>query len=326
MRRQALRFAFLLLVIGVVFAGIFVWGYSQFMRPGPLFADKVLVIQKGAGVNAIAGQLARGGVIESPLIFRIGVLFSGFEKALRAGEYLFPVAVTPNDAMALIAGGKTVVRKLTVPEGLTTGEVFTLIARAKGLQGLLGPRPAEGAMLPETYNYAYGDGRAELVGRMTSAMTETLNDLWQSRAMNLPLKTPEEALILASMIEKETAVASERAHIAGVFVNRLKRRIKLQSDPTVAYGIALEDGALERPLTRADLKRPTPFNTYLHQGLPPTPISTPGRLSIEAALNPTPTDDLYFVADGSGGHVFARTLKEHNRNVAKWRKLNKSGP
>ncbi len=319
---MALRFAFLLLVIGVVFAGVFVWGYGQFIRPGPLAADRTLVIAKGAGVKAISGQLARGGVIKSPLIFRLGVRFSGYDKALRAGEYLFPAAVTPKAAMLLIAGGKTVIRKLTVPEGLATGEIFTLIAQAQGLEGPSGPKPAEGAMLPETYYYAYGDSRAELVRRMTDAMTETLATLWQSRAPGLPFKDKEEALILASIIEKETAVAAERPHIAGVFVNRLKRRMKLQSDPTVAYGIALEDGALDRPLTRADLKRPTPFNTYLHQGLPPTPISNPGRLSIEAALNPAPTDDLYFVADGSGGHVFARTLKEHNRNVAKWRKLN----
>ncbi len=322
MRRRVLRFAFLLLAVGVVFAGAFVWGYGQFMRPGPLAAERTLVIAKGAGVNAIAGLLAREGVIEDPLIFRIGVRLFGFEKALRAGEYLFPAAVTPNAAMALIVGGKTVVRKLTVPEGLTTGEIFTLIVRAKGLKGLPGPRPAEGAMLPETYNYAYGDSRAELVRRMTDAMSETLATLWRSRAPGLPFRDKAEALILASMIEKETASAGERARIAGVFVNRLKRRMKLQSDPTVAYGMALEDGAFERPLTRADLKRPTPFNTYLHQGLPPTPIDNPGRLSIEAALNPIKTDDLYFVADGSGGHLFARTLKEHNRNVARWRKLN----
>ncbi len=322
MRRQALRFAFLLLVIGVVFAGVFVWGYGRFMRPGPLAADRTLVIAKGSGVNAIAAQLARGGVIESPLIFRIGVRLSGSDKALRAGEYIFPARITPKDAMALIAGGKTVLRKLTVPEGLGTGEVLTLIAQAKGLKGLAGAKPAEGAMLPETYYYAYGDSRAELVRRMTGAMSETLNALWQTRAPGLPFRGKAEALVLASMIEKETAVTGERALIAGVFINRLKRRMKLQSDPTVAYGIALEDGTFERPLTRADLKRPTPFNTYLHQGLPPTPISNPGRLSIEAALNPAPTGDLYFVADGSGGHVFSRTLKEHNRNVAKWRKLN----
>lgn len=322
MRRRALRFAFLLLVIGVVFAGVFVWGYGQFTRPGPLVADRTLVIAKGAGVKAIAGRLAREGVIERPLIFRLGVMFSGYEKALKAGEYLFPARVSPKGAMALIASGKTVVRKLTVPEGLTTNEIFTLIGQAKGLKGFAGPRPAEGAMLPETYYYAYGDSRAGLVRRMTAAMSETLAALWQSRAPGLPLKDQEEALILASIIEKETAMAGERPHIAGVFVNRLKRRMKLQSDPTVAYGIALADGTFGGALTRADLKRPTPFNTYIHQGLPPTPISNPGRLSIEAALNPAPTDDLYFVADGSGGHVFARTLKEHNRNVAKWRKLN----
>ncbi len=322
MRRRALRLVFILLAVGVGFAGVFVWGYGRFMRPGPLAAERTLIIAKGAGVKAIAGLLARGGVIEDPLIFRLGVRFSGFSKALRAGEYLFPTRISPKDAMALIVGGKTVVRKLTVPEGLTTDRIFSLIAKAPGLEGLPGPKPAEGTMLPETYHYSHGDSRAGVVRRMTDAMSETLNALWRSRAYGLPFKDREEAVIMASIIEKETALAGERAHIAGVFVNRLKRRMKLQSDPSVAYGMALEDGPLERPLTRADLKRPTPFNTYLHQGLPPAPIDNPGRLSIEAALNPMKTDDLYFVADGSGGHVFARTLKEHNRNVAKWRKLN----
>jgi len=322
LRSLALRFAFLLLVIAVVSSGVFVWGYGQFMRPGPLTTETALVIPKGAGVAAIAGQLAAAGVIQRPLIFRVGVRLFGRDRGLQAGEYLFPATVAPKDAMQIILSGKTVVRKLTVAEGLTTDEIFALVAGAGGLKGLPGPRPAEGALLPETYHFAFGDSREEIIGRMTRAMKETLDTLWRSRAPDGMLESPAEALVLASIIEKETAVAAERPHIAGVFFNRFRRGMKLQSDPTVAYGIGLEDGPLDRPLTRADLKRPTPFNTYLNGGLPPAPICNPGRASIEAALNPIKTDDFYFVADGTGGHVFAKTLKAHNRNVAKWRKMN----
>jgi len=320
----ALRFAFLFLVIAVVSAGLFVWSYGQFMRPGPLKADTQLVIPKGAGLKAIAGQLNEAGVIDRPWIFRAGVRLFGKDKGLQAGEYLFPAGASPSTAMQIILSGKTVVRKLTVAEGLTTDEIFALVAGAEGLEGLPGPRAAEGALLPETYHYAYGDSRRDMIGRMKQGMRDALANAWATRRSDLPIGSPEEALILASIIEKETASPEERSHIAGVFVNRLMRGMKLQSDPTVAYGIRLEDGASDRALTLADLKRPTPFNTYLIDGLPPAPISNPGRASIEAALNPIKTDDFYFVADGNGGHVFAKTLKAHNRNVAKWRKIKKS--
>jgi UPF0755 protein len=203
-----------------------------------------------------------------------------------------------------------------------------LVERAEGLEGPITVKPAEGALLPETYNYSWGDSRDAMVRRMMRAMDQTLADLWSKRPANSPMASPQEAVIVASIVERETGVASERPLVASVVVNRLKRSMRLQSDPTVAYGVALGEGLpgtiLSRPLTRDDLQRPTPYNTYVNAGLPPTPIANPGRAAIRAALEPADSDYLYFVANGSGGHAFARTLGEHNRNVARWRAIERS--
>ena len=190
-----------------------------------------------------------------------------------------------------------------------------------GLTGTIDARPLEGALLPETYHYSWGDGRPELIARMRRNMAQVLAELWPGRQSDLPLKTPGEALILASIVEKETAIATERRRVAAVFVNRLRRGMRLQSDPTVVYGVTGGTGRLARALNRQDLAKPTLYNTYRIDGLPPTPIANPGRASIEAVLNPLTTAELYFVADGSGGHAFAKTLAEHNKNVRRWRRL-----
>jgi UPF0755 protein len=223
--------------------------------------------------------------------------------------------------IAMLAKGETVARRLTVAEGLTVSEIFQLLQSTDGLAGELPPPPAEGSLLPETYFYAFGDSRVGLVRRMEDAMRQTLDELWPQRAEDLPLRTRREALILASIVDKETGVADERDRVAAVFINRLRRGMRLQADPTVIYGLTEGNGALGRELNRQDWEHDSAYNTYQIDGLPPGPIGNPGRASIEAVLRPAPVDYLYFVADGTGGHVFARTLAEHNRNVAQWRKI-----
>ena len=222
--------------------------------------------------------------------------------------------------------GETVVRSFTIPEGLTVAEAMEIVAKAKGLAGAMpSSLPDEGRLLPETYHYSYYDSKAQAVRRMEKALDDALAKAWAGRDEGLPLNSPEEALILASIVEKETGVKAERARVAAVFLNRLRKGMRLQSDPTVIYGITQGKGPLGRDLTRADLDTLTPWNTYEITGLPPTPIANPGLASIKAVLHPEQSDDLYFVADGSGGHAFSKTLNEHNRNVAKWRKIQRTG-
>jgi UPF0755 protein len=317
----ARRIGLVLVFLGVVFTAVSVWAYAQFVRPGPLAAAKTVIIPRGAGLNDIAAQLAAAGVLPDPLVFRVGAWLSGRDKSLRAGEYLFAARISPRRAVALLQSGKTVVRRLTVAEGLTTTQVLAQLNRTEGLEGDLPSPPGEGTLLPETYHFSYGERRDAMVSRMRAAMDEILARLWDSRPPGSPLKSPREALILASIVEKETALPEERSRIAAVFLNRLGKGMRLQSDPTVAYALTGGLGPLGRPLSRADLKTPSPFNTYLIDGLPPGPVCNPGRAAMAAVLDPVATEDLYFVADGTGGHVFARTLGEHNRNVVRWRKF-----
>jgi UPF0755 protein len=260
-------------------------------------------------------------VIADPRLFRLAARIMGRAKPLRAGEYEFPARTSAFAAIELMQSGRTVVRRLTVPEGLTVRQVMGLLIEAEGLDGPVTRATGEGRLLPETYHYSWGDSRQGLVERMEAGMRETLVRAWRARGGPPVLKTPEEALTLASIVEKETGVAAERPRIAAVFLNRLKANMKLQSDPTVIYGLDRGAGNFNRALVRADLEADTPYNTYTRAGLPPGPIANPGRASIEAVLNPVASDELYFVADGSGGHAFAKTLDEHNRNVARWRKL-----
>ncbi len=296
-------------------------GHARFTAPGPLARATAIVIAKGSGPAEIARSLAGAGVISDPAVFRLAARLTGRDRTMRAGEYAFPAAVSMAGALALLTSGATVKRRLTVAEGLTTAQVLRLVAAADGLAGDVPASPGEGVLLPETYFFSFGDGRDDLVRRMRRAMRETLDRLWPLRAPGTAVKTPEQALILASMIEKETAIDTERGRISAVFHNRLRRRMRLQSDPTVVYAIAGGAGPLDRKLTRRDLAVDSPYNTYRVRGLPPGPIANPGRASIRAALDPGDGDELYFVADGSGGHVFATTLGEHNRNVARWRRL-----
>lgn len=315
------------LIVAALLATVAVlgWGYHAFNAPGPSSADTTVVLPRGEGVLAIADRLTRAGIVSDARVFAVGVRLHRAERGLRAGEYRIPAGASMLAVMQKLTSGETVVRRLTLAEGLTTQEALALIAQADGLSGELTDSVEEGALLPETYHYSYGDDRNALLQRMQASLDEVLAQAWAARAPELPLQTPQELLVLASIVEKETAQPQERPHIAGVFVNRLKKGMRLQSDPTVAYGLTNGAGPLTRPLTRADLRQPSPFNTYVIAGLPPGPICNPGRAAIEAAANPLATRDLYFVADGNGGHAFAKSYAEHRRNVRRWRRLQKNG-
>lgn len=305
--------------------GAGVWGYRAFERPGPAAESSLVVIPPGAGVSGIARRLEQVRVIEQPFVFVLGArLLHG--RSLRAGEYEIPAHASAHAIADLLASGRTYVRRLTVPEGLTTAEALEVVLAAEGLSGPIAQRPGEGELLPETYHYSYGDARGVVVARMVTAMQRTLAELWEHRAPALPFATPREALILASIVEKETGQDAERARIAGVFVNRLRLGMRLESDPTVVYALSRGGVPLGRPLMRKDLDVDDPYNTYRNVGLPPGPIANPGRAALAAALSPMATDELYFVADGTGGHRFARTYAEHLKNVKRYRAWRDSQP
>ncbi len=321
MRRWLLRITFTVAVLGAVLLSLFLYISDRFTAPGPLAEPVTLVIPSGTGLGGIAGLLARSGAIDSALVFILGVRYEAATRELQAGEYTFPPHVSARRAVDILRSGDTVVRRLTIPEGLTNFQIAQLLRETEGLEGDIPLLPGEGMLLPETYHFSWRDSREDMILRMNQAMKETLREGWSSRAPGLPLKNPQETLVLASIVEKETAVAEERPRIAAVFYNRLRRGMRLQSDPTVVYDLTGGKGVLGRALARDDLKQETPSNTYVINGLPPAPISNPGRLALRAVLHPAVSNDLYFVADGSGGHVFAETLAEHNRNVARWRKV-----
>ena len=324
MRRIFFIFGLLAVIILGTAGGTSQWLKSAYQAAGPLLVPATVIIHKGANTIEIATRLRQAGVISDTKLFGWGLRLFADAKPLRAGEYVFKPAMSLAQVIAHLQTGKTVIRKVTIAEGLSNMEITELLTNTRGLHGLLGPLPTEGQLLPETYHFSYGDSRAGLVKRMRKAMTRLLTKAWQNRSGDLPLKTPAEALVLASIVEKETGVASERSRVAGVFINRLRIGMRLQSDPTVIFGITEGRKRLGRSITKSDLRTATAYNTYVINGLPPGPITNPGRAAILAVLNPADTKELYFVAAGSGSHAFARTLKEHNRNVAKWRKIERA--
>ncbi|MBT4673017.1 MAG: endolytic transglycosylase MltG [Rhodospirillaceae bacterium] len=317
-------FAALAVLAIIIASGGGFFAYEMFRQSGPSEIEQTLVIPNGHRIGTVAEMLRRTGIISHEIVLRIGARLYQPEFPLKAGEYSFPKGASARQVLDILRHGKTVVRRLTVAEGLTTFDVLARLGATEGLKGSAPQGLGEGQLLPETYHFSYGDARADIVRRMRAAMTSAVERLWAARVPDLPLNSPAEALILASIIEKETGLAEERARVASVFINRLRAGMRLQSDPTVVYALTHGQGKLGRRLTRTDLRDQSLYNTYVHKGLPPGPIANPGIAAIAAALNPARSGDLYFVADGSGGHVFARTLAAHNRNVRRWRKLQKA--
>ena len=321
LRSKVLIALVVILALGAGFGvGAVRWAFHQIEAPGPLATARIHVVPKGAGMSQIARDLEAAGIIADQKLFRLYARYLKLDSGLHAGEYEFQPGISMEDVLAQLVAGKTVLRFVTIPEGLTSHEATALVAAAVGMKGIADV-PAEGSILPETYTFTLDENRAVLVGRMQQAMKDTVAELWAKRAEGLPVNTPEEAVILASIVEKETGLPEERQRVAAVFVNRLNRGMKLQSDPTVVYAITRGERELGRALRFKDLEVKDPYNTYYAAGLPPGPICNPGRAAIAAVLNPIESKELYFVADGTGGHAFAETLIEHNRNVAKWRKI-----
>ena len=285
---------------------------------GPLLNVTNVVVPKGASLKTVAEELSRAGVIDKPWLFRIMARINGLAKHLKAGEYQFMPGISLQAAMDKIARGEVFFRRITIPEGLTSGQIMYLIANYPDLEGEIDLDVKEGELLPETYSFELGASRNSIILQARAAMQKALEEVWASRDSSLPLKDVNELLTLASIIEKETGVPEERPLVASVFLNRLKKGMRLQTDPTVIYAITEGETSFGRSLKRADLKIDSPYNTYLNYGLPPGPICNPGREALMAAARPQQSDYLYFVADGKGGHRFARSMNEHNRNVKAW--------
>lgn len=287
-------------------------------QDGPLTEAVTVLVPKGAGSAGVAVRLQQGGVINHPFLFRIAARLSGKDKLLKAGEYRFEPQISMAEVIDKLAAGNIVYHQLTVPEGLMSIQVAEIINKAPNLGGEALPKFEEGGFLPETYTYKYGDTKQDVWNEGKAAAKKVLMQAWENRDDDLPVKNPEELLVLASIIEKETAIDEERAVVASVFVNRLRKGMKLQTDPTVIYALTEGNAELKRSLKRKDLQVDSPYNTYKYYGLPPKPICNPGAASIWAAAHPADTDYLYFVADGKGGHNFSRSLAEHNKSVREW--------
>ncbi|MFC4441851.1 endolytic transglycosylase MltG [Caulobacter henricii] len=311
-----------LAVIGLVVVAGALWLYQG---PGPAAKGGEItsvVLRRGASVPEIASSLERGGVIRSSSLFMTAAQITGAARALKAGEYEFKSRASMAQVLETIRKGKVVRHFVTIPEGVTSDMAVEILMRSPVLTGVA-PTPPEGAILPETYQVERGEDRAAVLQRMMDDRDELLNQLWSQRQKDLPFSTKDEAMTLASIVEKETGIASERPRVAAVFVNRLRTGMRLGSDPTIIYGLT-RGRPLGRGILLSELRRETPYNTYLIDGLPPTPIANPGRAAIAAVLDPPKSDELYFVADGTGGHVFARTYPEHEANVAKWRQVERN--
>jgi UPF0755 protein len=286
-------------------------------RAGPLDHAEAVVVPRG-DTAAVGAALRSAGVIDSTRLFRLAAWLTHRHGKLHAAELAFPAHASLREVLVVLRTAKPVEHRLTIPEGLTALQIATLVQHADAATGGVTP-PPEGRVLPQTYSYEYGTQRSELLARGEAAMDQALAAAWAGRAPGLPLASPLDALILASIVERETARPEERPHVAAVYLNRLRIGMRLDADPTVAYAASGREGALDHKLTRGDLEHDDPFNTYRRAGLPPTPIDSPGIASIQAVLHPAESDDLYFVADGSGSHAFARTLDAQNRNVARAR-------
>jgi UPF0755 protein len=312
----------LLVIIALLGGGAFVFGKQRFDTAGPLDSDKVVAIPRGLGTRDITDLLAKEGVIDQPWLFIVSAyIFKARGEDLKWGEYQFGRAASLHDVIATLVDGKVIQHKLTFAEGLTSEQIIQHVLDSDVLTGNIREIPREGSLLPQTYNVVRGTTREQLIQLMQRDQRRVVQEMWDHRAPDLPLKSPDQLVTLASIVEKETARPDERSRVAAVFINRLKQHMRLQSDPTIIYGLVGGKGSLGRPIMRSEIEQPTPYNTYVIDGLPPGPIANPGRASLEAAANPARTRELYFAADGTGGHAFAENLEQHQRNVAHLRQI-----
>ncbi|MBN9669999.1 endolytic transglycosylase MltG [Roseibium aggregatum] len=307
--------------------GALYFGKQKFEQAGPLTEEATVVISSGAGLSGITDSLAGKGVIEDSLfdewIFNLGIRFYKNATKLKAGEYAFAPGASMHEVMTDLVEGNAVTHSVTIPEGWTTAQIIERVREHPTLTGEISEIPAEGELLPQTYTFARGTARQDIIDQMKAGQEKLLSEIWERRTDGLPVSTPEELVILASIVEKETALADERPRVAGVFVNRLNKKMRLQSDPTILYGLYGGEAWLKdrSAIKQSELKAENEYNTYQIDGLPPGPIGNPGRAAMEAVANPSRTQDLYFVADGTGGHVFAETYEQHQENVRKWRRI-----
>lgn len=314
-----------LMLIMLGFGAAFYFGKSQFEEAGPLTAAKTVTIEPGSSLGSIASKLEAAGIISSDFMFSQGVKAHNAAGDMKAGEYAFKPNMSMLDVMNTIRSGKGITYRVTIPEGLTSFQIVSRLSQNTELEGdLPGVIPQEGSLMPDTYSFQRGTTKAEILDQMERAQERYLTQVWDRRIEGLPISSPQELVTLASIVEKETGKADERPRVASVFINRLNRGMRLQSDPTIIYGIFGGQGKpKDRPIYRSDIDKPTPYNTYSINGLPPGPIANPGKAAMDAVANPSRTDDLYFVASGDGGHAFAKTLDEHNANVRRWREIEK---
>ncbi len=311
----------ILILVAVVGAVALAIGKQRFEAPGPLDRERFVNIPRGLGIKDIADLLQREGIIDQPWVFIGGVIALKARDELKYGEYMFRRQASLRDVVDTLVEGKAIQHQVTIPEGLTSEQIVARLLENDILTGSLKEIPKEGTLLPETYRFTRGTTREQIIQRMQQAQRRAIQDAWERRAPDLPLQNADQFVVLASIVEKETGRADERARVAGVFVNRLKQKMKLQSDPTIIYGLVGGKGTLGRPIMRSEIDQPTPYNTYVITGLPPGPIANPGRASLEAVANPSRTREIFFVADGTGGHTFSETLDQHQRNVTRLRQI-----
>ncbi len=316
-------FSFLAVLAVGVLAGLVVLA-QQASAPGPLESDRVVVVPRNTGTTQIADILRREGVIDKPLLFQVATVINRQRGQLKAGEFLFRANTSISEAINILSEGRSILHSVTIPEGRTSHQIVQLLRQNEILSGEIEEVPPEGSLLPDTYKFERGMTRQQIIDTMTQAQRATLQRIWERRNPEIPLETPEELVILASIVEKETGRADERPRVAGVFINRLRQNMRLQSDPTIVYGLVGGEGTLGRGIRRSEITMPTDYNTYVIDGLPPGPIANPGRAAMEAVANPSRTRDLFFVADGTGGHAFSETYDQHRRHVARWRQIEQS--
>ncbi len=309
-----------MVVLGVLVAGgIFFVATQRYYAEGPMGEDRVFLVEQGIGLAAVANRLETANLIADRWIFQFGATLQRKQSSIRAGEYQIAANASMADIILEITEGRAITYSVTIPEGLTSWEAVQRINAAPNLTGEITEIPAEGSLLPNTYSFERGSDRQLVIDRMREAFDVEVAQIWETRSPDLPLNSVEEMVILASIVEKETGIGAERAGVAGVFINRMNIGMRLQSDPTIIYGITNGQGSLGRGLRRSEIDEKTPYNTYQIDGLPPTPIANPGVAAMRAVVDPDDTEALFFVADGTGGHVFANTYAQHQINVARWR-------